>query len=105
MATIDIQGFAAAADSIALRIDAARLPGLLRRSLVVPERCVALIRDADGRDKVLRAGAEETGAFTGILVKDGEVAVPLQIGALPTKEGHPTVAGLEVVIAITSKPI
>ncbi|HVY61211.1 MAG TPA: hypothetical protein VHF22_06125, partial [Planctomycetota bacterium] len=105
MATIDIQGFAAAAESVAMKVDGARLPGLLRRSLVVPEGCVALVRDADGREKVLRAGAEEAGAFTGVLAKAVEVAVPMQIGALPTKEGFPTVAGVEVVVAIPARAI
>src|SRR5687767_6693394 len=100
MANLDIQGFAAAAESVALRLDSARLPGLIRRTLTVPAGAVALVRDEDGRELVLAEGQEQAGTFTGVLVKAGEAAVPFQIASLATKEGRSAVAGLEVVVEV-----
>jgi hypothetical protein len=105
MGTLDIQGFAAAADAVALKLDGARLPGLLRRALVVPARCVAFVRDGDGSEAVLRAGAEQAPPFTGVLVKEGDVAVPIQLAGLATKEGHAATAGVELVLAASPRAI
>jgi hypothetical protein len=104
-ATIDIQGFAAAAEAVALRIDSLNLPGLLSKRLVVPEGAVAFLRDADGREDLVRAGGEVTGRFSGVLAKEGEFAVPFEIHSLPTREGMATTAGVEVVLAIPPRAI
>ncbi len=105
MVTLDIQGFAAATEGVALKVDSARLPGLLRRSLVVPAGCAALLRDGDGRDVVLKAGGEQNGSFSGVIAKDGEFAVPFQIAALPTREGMTAVAGVEVALSVPPRAI
>lgn len=105
MATIDIQGFAAAPEAVALKIDSANLPGLLSKRLVVPAGAVAFLRDGDGREDLLRAGAEATGRFAGVLAKEGEIAVPFEVHALPTREGMTTTAGVEVVLAIPPRAI
>src|SRR6188768_3491538 len=105
MATLDIPGFASAAEGVALRLDSAHLPGLLRRSLVVPEGCVAWIRDEEGREAVLKPGETRAGTFTGILVKTAEIAVAFQIEALPSQEGHGTTAGIELVLEAIPRAI
>jgi hypothetical protein len=105
MATLDIQGFAAAAESVALKVDSALLPGLLRRALSVPEGCVAWIKDEDGREEVLRAGETRSGTFAGVLAKTADTAVPVQIEALPNADGHPTTAGVEVVVRVVPRAI
>jgi hypothetical protein len=105
MATIDIQGFAAAAGALALKIESAHLPGLLSKRLVVPAGCVALIRDEDGREELLRAGGEATGRFVGVLAKEGELAVPFEVHSLPTREGMLTTAGVELVLSVPPRAI
>jgi len=105
MGTLDITGFAASAEGVALKVDSASLPGLLRRSLTVPEGCVAWIRDEDGREAVLAEGESRAGTFTGVLVKTAELAVSFQIDALPCAEGHPVTTGVEVVLEVVPRAI
>ncbi len=106
MATIDIAGFAASAEALALAFDSSRLPGLLSKRLDVPPGAVALVRDAEtGAEEALGPGASRAGAFSAVLVKTGEVAVPFQVASLPTKDGMTATAGVEAVIDLPTKPI
>ena len=105
MATIDVAGFAAAAEAVALRIDSQRLPGLLQKRLVVPRGSVACLRDDGGREAMYRAGAEASGRFGGVLAKEGEFAVPFEVGGLSTRQGMAVTAGVEVVLRVPPRSI
>ena len=96
MGTLDINGFAASAERIALRLDSAALPGLLRRSLTVPEGCVAWVRDEDGREEILGSlGDLEREVGHGVIgMGDAEGRVGLDCGG-EMGEGPFVHAGLE----------
>lgn len=102
---IDVAAFAIAPEAVALKVSSADLPGLLTKRLVVPDGAAALVRDEDGREELLRAGAEATGRFGALIVKDREFAIPFQVQGLPTKEGVETTAGVEIVVAVPPRAI
>ena len=105
MPTIDVPGFAAEVEALALRFEASDLPGLLSKKLTVPKGAVALIVDDHGAERVIEAGATETGAFRAVLAKTHDQAVSFQMNGLRTSQGRVAEGGVELVVRVPPRLI
>ena len=67
---MDLDRFVNDPDALAVRVERRDLPGLLKKRLIVPAGCVALVTKSDGLDALLTAGEEEAELESALLVKE-----------------------------------
>ncbi|GIW70687.1 MAG: hypothetical protein KatS3mg102_0229 [Planctomycetota bacterium] len=108
MGTSEWSGFADAPEVLGLRVEAAELPGLLSKQLVVPQGAVALVRYDDGQERLLGEGERASGprdGFRALLIKQLDVAIAFEVSGLRTRDGDEATAGVEVVVRLPRRAI
>lgn len=75
------------ANTVYLRVKSDQVRGILGAKYAVPQGFVGLLRDAQGKSRVLFPGEEASGDFTLHLLRDREVRMPFTVMRAPSKDG------------------
>jgi len=99
---MDLAAFAADSESLALRLDAADLFGLLTRRVALPGEIAALVTTDDRRTRFEPAGAtiDAAGVREVFLARTGPVQYPFEVAAAQSADGHECTASASLAVAV-----
>lgn len=84
------------ANTVYLRVKSEQVKGILGSKYAVPQGFVSLVKEKDGRSKVLLPGEETGGEFTAHLIRDRDVRIPFNAQAGVTSDGYEASLNLEL---------
>lgn len=85
-------------NTVYLRVKSEQVKGLLGSKYAVPQGFMGLVKDVQGKGKLLFPGEEATGDFTLHLVRDRDVRVPFSVLKAKSKDGFDASVSFELAV-------